>query len=154
MRITLASLLFVCACSSKSSSPDAPSSLPDTKVNTIDAPANQPDAPIFDAPPTADAPPGTPDAKPGFTLHIVNELNWCVITVNGAKFTPPNNPPDTVYAPNAVVQLHADPVQGFVWGFWTGTDAGGNDNNQDATATMSANKTVTVCCPIPGNTTC
>jgi hypothetical protein len=149
MRITLASLLFVCACSSKSSTPDAPASLPDTAVS-IDAPAGTPDAPASQP----DAPPGTPDAMPGFTLHIVNELNWCDITVDGVKFSPPNNPPDKVYAPSSVVQLHADPVQGFVWGFWNGTDAGGTDKNQDATATMTADKTVSVCCPISGHATC
>jgi hypothetical protein len=149
MRFVLASALLAAACSSKSSNPDAP--------QVVDDRPGTPDAPATDAPNGPDAHPA--DAKNGFTLHMVNQAAWCTITVNGTKGAAGATPPDTVYAKDTVVTLHADPDTPFVWGFWLGTDgqtdAGQpHDTNQDATVTMSADKTVEVCCPISGQPTC
>ena len=147
MRFALASLIFVCACSSKSTpSTDAP-------------PSSNPDAAK-----TFDAPPGAPDAKPadaknGFTLHIINQLAWCDITVDGTKYVPPNEPPDMTYAKGTVVHLFGEPESTtFKWGFWLGTDGqndgGTQDTSQTATITMNADMTVQVCCPFTNGSTC
>ncbi len=147
MRYVLAFALLA-ACSSKSSNPDAPQGTTDAP-GTADAPATA-DAPLTDAPPA--------DAKNGFTLHITNALNWCVVTVNGTVYTPPADFPDTVFAKDTVVNLHGDKFGTFVWGYWTGTDGqndgGTQDTNHDATITMAADESVYVCCPISGQTTC
>lgn len=149
MRFALASLVFICACSSKSTTTDAPSGTPDT-AKTFDAPANAADAPVDGKP---------ADAKNGFTLHIVNQLAWCDITVDGTKYVPPDEPPDTVYAKGTVVHLFGEPESStFKWGFWLGTDGqldgGTQDTSQTATITMNADMTVQVCCPFTNGTTC
>ena len=148
LAFVFASSLLAVACSSKESSPDAPRAI-DTPVAAIDAPPNTPDAPPA-------------DAKTGFTLHLTNALNWCDVTVDGTKFTA-SAPADKSYAKDTVVHLHADPTpngtggSNFIWGYWTGTDAVSgttHDTAQDATVTMSADKTVYVCCPFPNGTGC
>jgi hypothetical protein len=88
-----------------------------------------------------------------FTLTITNDLQWCNVTIDGGL-------PDsslTIMAsifPGIVAQLHADPVSPFIWGFWNGTDDGDGYTQQDTTVTMSSDRSVEVCCPIPGNATC
>jgi hypothetical protein len=89
---------------------------------------------------------GTDGGGGGFTLLINNYLSWCDITEDGAAFSPTKT-----FSPGTVVNLHAAPLSGFVWGYWSGTDAdtGSHDTNMAATATMNANKTVLACCPFP-----
>lgn len=150
MRIHAFALVMVCACSSKAGTPDAP--------RTADAP--QADAPAADAP-TTDASPT--DAPSGKKLHIVNDLDWCDVTVNGHKSVA-TSPADTFWPTGTVVTLHADPTpngtggSNFIWGYWTGTDGqqdgGTKDTHQDATITMSADQNLTVCCPFPNGTGC
>ena len=91
---------------------------------------------------------GGPDGGPAttFVLTIDNYLDWCAITEDGQ----PYNSSETFDA-GTVVDLHAQPLNGFVWGYWTGTDAamGGQDTNMTATVTMTSNKAVLACCPNP-----
>jgi hypothetical protein len=83
-----------------------------------------------------------------FTLTINNDVAWCSVTVNGG-------PPDTSLTiiasifPDTVAKLHADPLLGFIWGFWNGTDDGNGYTQQDTTVTMTSDLGVEVCCPIP-----
>lgn len=142
LAFAFASLLFAAACSSKESTPDA--------HVTFDVPVV-----VDDQGPAPDAPPA--DAKTGFTLRFTNALNWCDLTVDGTKFVA-SAPLDKSYAKDTVVHLHAAPTSAtFIWGYWTGTDAvtgTTHDTAQDATVTMSADKTVYVCCPFPNGTGC
>lgn len=107
------------------------------------------------APPDAGAPDsGTPDggsAGATFTLTITNYLDWCGITENGAAFSTSKS-----FASGSVVQLQGSPLTGFVWGYWTGTDAdtGAHDVSMAATVTMTADKTVLACCPVSAGQTC
>jgi hypothetical protein len=118
----------------------------------VHADAEAADAAPVDAAPIDGKPADAgPDAKPGFTLHLVNDVNWCDVTVNGTKFVM-SAPPDKIYDPGTVVNLFAAPTSGtFEWGYWTGTDAqrdgGLKDTDQTATVTMDKNQNVTVCCP-------
>jgi len=83
-----------------------------------------------------------------FTLTINNDVAWCDVTIDGGL-------PDhslTIVAPifpGIVAQLHADPLLGFIWGFWNGTDDGDGFTMQDTTVTMTSDRSVEVCCPIP-----
>jgi hypothetical protein len=83
-----------------------------------------------------------------FTLTINNDFAWCNVTIDGGS-------PDsslTITAPifpGIVAQLHADPLPTFIWGFWSGTDDGDNFTMQDTTVTMTSDRSVEVCCPIP-----
>ena len=83
-----------------------------------------------------------------FTLTINNDVGWCNVTIDGGL-------PDSSFTitasifPGIVAQLHADPLMGFIWGFWSGTDDGDHFTMQDTTVTMTSDRSVEVCCPIP-----
>ncbi len=83
-----------------------------------------------------------------FTLTINNDFAWCNVTIGDGS-------PDsstTITAPifpGIVAKLHADPLNGFDWGFWSGTDDGDGFTLQDTTVTMTSDRSVEVCCPIP-----
>ena len=83
-----------------------------------------------------------------FNLTITNDVAWCSVTIDGG-------PPDisgTIMAsifPGITANLHADPRDGFIWGFWNGTDDGDGFTMQDTTVTMTSDRSVEVCCPIP-----
>jgi hypothetical protein len=83
-----------------------------------------------------------------FKLTINNDVAWCSVTIDSGL-------PDsslTIEAsifPGIVAKLHADPVLGFIWGFWNGTDDGNGYTQQDTTVTMTSDRSVEVCCPIP-----
>jgi len=83
-----------------------------------------------------------------FTLTITNDVMWCNVTIDDGL-------PDsslTITAPifpGIVANLHADPLLGFIWGFWNGTDDGDGFTQQDTTVTMTSDRSVEVCCPIP-----
>jgi len=161
--ILLSLLLIGCSDSMTSSSSTA-----------VDAPAaasaDAPGAAAVDARPaaTADAPPAgatpdapaaaTPDAPSGtstFTLTIDNYLGWCSITVNGGMAFTDMTKSFTLPA-SSHAQLHGDTSDSiyFVWGFWSGTDAGDHDASKSTTVTMTGDKTVRACCPDVGQTTC
>ena len=83
-----------------------------------------------------------------FTLTINNDFAWCNVTIDGGS--PDSSPTITASIfPGIVAQLHADPLLGFIWGFWSGTDDGDNFTMQDTTVTMTSDRSVEVCCPIP-----
>ena len=94
-----------------------------------------------------------------FTLKISNVLNWCDITDEGTKSTA-TSPPDKSYAAGTVVHLSAGPTSAsFIWGYWTGTDGAAagaphHDTSPTTTVIMSADKTVTACCPFTNGTGC
>ena len=88
---------------------------------------------------------GGPDGGTGCcVLSIDDYLNWCSITENGAPYVVSES-----FDAGTVVNLSAAPNQGFVWGYWTGTDgaAGGQDMKMTTTVTMNGNKNVLACCP-------
>jgi hypothetical protein len=89
-----------------------------------------------------------------FTLAIDDILAWCDVSVNDGA--PTSAPPASLFEQGRVIPLHGDTANAtyFVWGFWTGTDGGATDTNQDTTVTMSADKSITVCCPDIGFATC
>lgn len=91
-----------------------------------------------------------------FTLTIDNFLAWCSVSVDGGVATA--NPPPTQFPPGTVVPLFGQPVSStFIWGYWRFTDAepgGGHDTSQSATVTMSADRTVFVCCPFTNGSGC
>lgn len=89
-----------------------------------------------------------------FTLAIDDILAWCDVSVNGGA--PTNTPPASLFEKGRVIPLHGDTANAliFVWGFWTGTDGGATDTNMDTTVTMSADKSIQVCCPDIGVATC
>jgi len=88
-----------------------------------------------------------------FTLTINNDSAWCNVTIDDGS-------PDSSLAitapifPGIVAKLHADPLPFFDWGFWNGTDDGDGFTQQDTTVTMTSDRSVEVCCPIPGNSDC
>lgn len=85
-----------------------------------------------------------------FALTIDNYLAWCNVTVGNDA--PTSADISKAFPDGTVVPLHAEPADPFVWGFWTGTDTGGIDANQDAEVTMSTDRNVFVCCPLSGGT--
>jgi hypothetical protein len=89
-----------------------------------------------------------------FSLTINDILAWCDVSVNGG--TPISAPPASSFEQGRVIPLHGDTANAsyFVWGFWTGTDGGATDTNMDTTVTMSADRSITVCCPDIGFATC
>ena len=144
--------LALVACSSSSSTDGPVGSSPDAPRPAIDAPPGTPDAPpgMPDAPPVA----GTPDAPPTtmYTLMINNYSGWCTVTENGASYSPSKS-----FPAGTVVNLTAAPESGtFVWGYWSGTDAGSHDTNMTTTVTMNADQNVLACCPVkpPASQTC
>ena len=89
-----------------------------------------------------------------FTLSISNYIEWCSISVNNGPAAADD--PVVAFEQGRVIALQGDTANSayFVWGFWTGTDAGNPDTNMDTTVTMTADRNVTVCCPDIGSTTC
>jgi hypothetical protein len=91
-----------------------------------------------------------------FTLNIDDFLAWCDVSVNGGA--PTSAPPASSFEKGRVIPLHGDTANAsyFVWGFWTGTDgdSGATDTHMDTTVTMSADRSIYVCCPDIGLTTC
>jgi hypothetical protein len=91
-----------------------------------------------------------------YTLTVTNYLDWCDVTENGTAY-PAGVPPAMSFASGTVVNLSAVANSIFVWGYWTGTDGdtgAGHDMNMATTVTMTSDKTVAVCCPLPPSTTC
>ncbi|HEY2396377.1 MAG TPA: NHL repeat-containing protein [Rudaea sp.] len=86
-----------------------------------------------------------------FALTVTNNSPACSVTENSFSYSG-----TMPFAQGSVVALHGDTANNgvYVWGYWTGTDAGGVDTNKDATVTMSSNRHVTTCCPLIGSTTC
>jgi len=86
-----------------------------------------------------------------YTLTINTSIDsWCSVTVGT---DPPAEPPISKdFVDGSVVALHGAANLPNHWAYWTGTDAGGTDVNQDAQVTMSANRYVFACCPL--NPTC
>ncbi|HET7064279.1 MAG TPA: hypothetical protein VFI49_08360 [Rudaea sp.] len=89
-----------------------------------------------------------------FSLTIDDILAWCDVSVNGGA--PTSAPPASSFEQGRVIPLHGDTANAtyFVWGFWTGTDGGATDTKMDTTVTMSADRSITVCCPDIGFATC
>jgi hypothetical protein len=91
-----------------------------------------------------------------FTLAIDDFLAWCDVSVNGGA--PTSAPPASSFEKGRIIPLHGDTANAsyFVWGFWTGTDgdSGATDTHMDTTVTMSADRSIYVCCPDIGLTTC
>lgn len=88
-----------------------------------------------------------------YTLTITNYLGWCSVIVDGGQSSTASSISKD-YFDGALSFLHAEPVQPFVWGYWTGTDGdtGSGDTSQDASVTMTADRAVLACCPISGDT--
>ena len=94
------------------------------------------------------------------TLTMTNYIAWCSVTIDrgdpgaGTIYTFSNNYTITrTFDQGRVVPLHGDTAgPAFYWRYWEGTDAAGlgMDFNQDATVTMSGDKSVLACCPISG----
>lgn len=83
-----------------------------------------------------------------FTLTITNDVAWCSVTIDGGLPASTGIITASIF-PGIVAQLHADPLPGFIWGFWNGTDDGNGYTVQDTTVTMTSDLGVEVCCPIP-----
>ena len=78
-----------------------------------------------------------------FTLAIDNFLERCSLLEGGVPSSP-----SKAFDEGTVVALHGEAASvSFVWGYWIGTDAGGVDPSQDATVTMSSDRSVLACCP-------
>jgi len=96
---------------------------------------------------------GATDAGPVmYTLTLTNYLAWCTVTENSATSTATMS-----FAPGTVVDLNATANLGFVWGYWTGTDGdttASHDKNMTTTVTMTSDKSVLACCPLPPSQTC
>jgi len=98
---------------------------------------------------------GGGDTGATFRLTIDNYLSWCSVSVDGG--TPTTATPITVdVAPNAVVHLHADPVAGFIWGYWYGTPTDGatKDTQTSQTVTVTKDMKIQACCPTQASPTC
>ncbi len=89
-------------------------------------------------------------------LTVTDYLNWCKVSVNGAQ--PTAFPGTYPFTPGTVVSLSADPLTGFIWGYWTGTDGVDPvthaDTSQSTTVTMWVDRSVFVCCPFADGTGC
>ena len=65
-----------------------------------------------------------------FTLTINNYLAWCSVSVNGGAASSAATI-SQAFPPGTLVPLHGDAANAsFVWGYWTGTDAGGHRHQQ------------------------
>ena len=94
---------------------------------------------------------GATDGPLLYTLTVQNYLDWCEVTENGTAYGP-SVPPVMSFASGTVVNLNATAATGFVWGYWTGTDgdtASAHDKSMSTTVTMTSNKTILACCPLP-----
>ncbi len=87
-----------------------------------------------------------------FTLTIGNVLDWCSIKEDGGA----SYMASAVLNQGKVVNLSAEPISGFIWGHWTGTDgdSGSGDENKVTTVTMDSDRAVIACCPFPNGTGC
>jgi hypothetical protein len=86
-----------------------------------------------------------------FKLTVTNYLQWCSVSVNGEAPSVAATISETFPAQTRV-PLNATPLVPFVWGYWTGTDPGGNDTSQATLVTMNADRDVLACCPFSGDT--
>ncbi len=88
--------------------------------------------------------PGTDGGQAAALLSIINYNNGCSITEDGGAFRLMS-----AFAIGSVVALEATPLQGYAWGYWTGTDfdGGSMDVNMATTVTMNGDKLVVACCP-------
>ena len=88
-----------------------------------------------------------PDGGVQFVLNISNYEVWCAILENGVSYSTA-----TQFPAGTVVTLSATPLTGYVWGYWTGTDAddGGIDTDMATTVTMDSERNVLACCPLRG----
>lgn len=89
-----------------------------------------------------------------YTLTVQNFLGWCSISIAGGVSSTAANPPPIDFPSGTVVPLSGAPASGFIWGYWTGTDVAGHDTNTDTTVTMTADRSVFVCCPFPDGSGC
>jgi hypothetical protein len=91
-------------------------------------------------------------------LIITNLEDWCSVTVNGG--TASTDPTITVeVTKNTVVSLHGDTkdAASFKWGYWIGTASDPTAHVTDMTTTVmvgDSDKTIQVCCPLNGGTSC
>jgi hypothetical protein len=102
---------------------------------------------------------GAKKNAPGtFTLTLSDPDVWCDIAVDkpAGKQLVTSAGNDTLkidgYAAGTVVTLTATAHPTFVFGYWNGTDPGGNDATNPTTVTMTADKTVTITCPAANTT--
>ena len=91
------------------------------------------------------------------TLTVNDYFSWCNVSINGG--TPTSTATTQTAVDDAsVVSLHAEPLAGFIWGYWTGTDnvdlATNKDTTQTTTVTMYADRSVFVCCPFASGAGC
>jgi hypothetical protein len=114
---------------------------------------------------TITAPP--PGSSQTATLSISNFDTWCALSVTSpANITLPNGASgatNTVTQPvGTTITLHAEPNVGFIWpsaaagsaGWTGGIDASSSALSKTVTVTLTANKSVGVCCPFPNGTGC
>jgi hypothetical protein len=83
-----------------------------------------------------------------FNLTISNDVAWCSVTIDGGAPDSSGTIMASIF-PGITAQLHAEPLPGFDWGFWNGTDDGNGYTQMDTTVTMTSDRSVEVCCPIP-----
>jgi hypothetical protein len=101
------------------------------------------------------------------TLTLSNFDAWCTLSVTSpasATLTSAgNSASNTITATvGTAITLHAEPNTGFIWpttasgsAGWTGSlDGGTSSLNKTVTVTLTANKSVGVCCPFPNGTGC
>lgn len=87
-----------------------------------------------------------------FTLTINNYLAWCSINEDGVAYSASKS-----FSEGTLVLLQGTPANPLVvWGYWTGTDAGGIDYSMNASVRMSSDRSVFACCPLAAspNTPC
>ena len=93
---------------------------------------------------------GALDGTGTFTLKMENYIQWCLVTEQGTD-EGTTDPVTQSFPAGTVVNLHAMPDTGFVWGYWFGTDGdttSAHDTNMTTTVTMTKDKTIQACCPI------
>ena len=93
--------------------------------------------------------------EPNATLTLTNYLSWCSVAIDDGAPSSAGSV-TRAYLPGEVVSLTGAPLKGFVWGYWTGTDAdqGSNDPNSQTTVTMTSDKSVLACCPFMSGMSC
>lgn len=101
----------------------------------------------------ADCSVGSGNDSPTVSLTVSDPDVSCDISVSSPAgtrvITSPGNSSLILpgYAVNAVVTVTALPHATFMFGYWTGTDVGGNDTANPAKVTLTSDKTVTLTCP-------
>ena len=85
-----------------------------------------------------------------YTLSITNYLAGCAVAIDvgrGGELGILNPEPSTTlsFPEGWSIWLQGLPMDGFVWGYWSGTDYVGYSS--DASVTMSSDRDVRVCCP-------